>query len=57
MGKIQKTKIFEVYEDKRGRLYTINLTPGKKVYDERLVKEEGVEYRSWDGKKRFIAFA
>jgi len=55
MNKIQKTKIFEVYEDKRGRLCTVNLTPGKRVYDERLVKDEGIEYRTWDAKKSKLA--
>lgn len=29
-------------------LYTLNLIPGKAVYNERLVKEEGKEYRSFD---------
>lgn len=30
------------------RLYTKNLKPGKRVYDERLVKHEGTEYREWN---------
>ena len=35
---IIKSKIFEVYEDKsRNRIYTLNLTPGKRVYDEQLL--------------------
>jgi len=29
-------------------LYTQNLLPGKKVYGERLVSEQRVEYREWD---------
>ncbi len=46
---ITKSKIFEVYEDKSKRkLYTINLAPGKKVYDEQLVKQNNIEYREWD---------
>src|SRR3989338_10931260 len=46
---ITKSKIFEVYEDKaRQKLYTANLTPGKKVYDEQLVKQDNIEYREWD---------
>ena len=46
---ITKSKIFEVYEDKlKGKLYTINLVPGKKVYGESLVKEDNVEYREWE---------
>ena len=44
---ITKSRIFEVYEDK-GRLFTLNLTPGKRVYDEQLVKQNNIEYREWD---------
>ena len=46
---ITKSKIFEVYEDRsKKKLYTLNLTPGKKVYDEQLVKQNNIEYREWD---------
>lgn len=46
---ITKSKIFEVYEDRaRKRLYTLNITPGKRVYDEQLVKQNNIEYREWD---------
>ena len=46
---ISKSKIFEVYEDKANRrLYTINLSPGKRVYDEQLVMQGNIEYREWD---------
>src|SRR3989344_7593110 len=45
---ITKSKIFEVHEDKsRNRLYTLNLAPGKKVYNESLVKQNNIEYREW----------
>ncbi len=54
---IKKGKVFEVYEDHRKRLYTVNLVPGKKVYDERLVKEKGVEYREWNARKSKLAAA
>lgn len=52
---IKKSKIFEVYEDKRNRLYTVNLAPGKKVYGEKLVKEGNVEYREWNAHKSKLA--
>lgn len=52
---IKKSRIFEVYEDNKGRLYTINLTPGKKVYDERLAREGGIEYREWNARKSKLA--
>ena len=46
---ITKSKIFEVYEEKgRKKLYTLNLTPGRRVYDEQLVKQNNIEYREWD---------
>lgn len=45
---ITKSKIFEVYEDKsRKKLFTVNLTPGKKVYEEILLKQSNIEYREW----------
>ncbi len=31
-----------------GRISTVNAVPGRQVYDERLVKSEGKEYRLWD---------
>ncbi len=49
MKMISKSKIFEVYEDKsKRRLYTLNLAPGKRVYDEQLVMQGNIEYREWD---------
>ena len=53
-----KSKIFEVYEADKGKkrqLYTINLTPGMKVYGEKLVNEGGLEYREWDAFKSKLA--
>jgi len=38
-------------------IHTKNLVPGKKVYDERLVKEDGIEYRSWDPFRSKLAAA
>ena len=35
-------------EDGSRRLATLNLTPGKNVYGERLVRFRGEEYRLWD---------
>ena len=56
MNKIKPSKIFEVYEDKR-RVYTANLTPGKVVYDEKLLKGKNVEYREWNPGKSKLAAA
>ncbi|MBD3212524.1 MAG: fibrillarin-like rRNA/tRNA 2'-O-methyltransferase [Candidatus Lokiarchaeota archaeon] len=37
------------------RLYTRNLVPGRKIYDEKLIKSEGIEYRSWDPERSKLA--
>ena len=37
------------------RLATINLTPGKSVYDERLVEYGGAEYRIWNPRRSKLA--
>jgi fibrillarin-like pre-rRNA processing protein len=52
---IGPSKIFEVFQDKKRRIYTKNINPGKKVYDERLIKQEGLEYREWNPKKSKLA--
>jgi len=36
-----------IYE-KEGKYYTLNLIPGRDVYGEELIKEEGFEYREWN---------
>jgi len=46
-----------VLEDGSERLATKNLTPGKTVYGERLVKIEGEEYRIWDPFRSKLAAA
>lgn len=40
-----------------GRLFTVNLTPGKRVYNERLMTVDGVEYRSWNPYRSKMAAA
>jgi len=45
---ISKSKIFEVYADGKV-LFTLNLAPGKRVYDEQLIRQNNIEYRGWDG--------
>ena len=61
MPRIQKSKIFEVYESYRGQnrriLYTQNLTPGKTVYDESIITENNIEYREWNPRKSKLAAA
>jgi len=45
-----------VYKEK-GKLYTINTSPGNRVYGEHLIIEEGTEYRSWNPYKSKLAAA
>jgi fibrillarin-like pre-rRNA processing protein len=44
-------------KDGNKRLATINADPGKKVYTERLLTEEGVEYRTFDPYKSKLGAA
>jgi len=46
--KIKPHKKFEGIFVLDGKLATVNLTPGQKVYGEELVKEKNIEYRIWD---------
>ena len=46
-----------VLEDGTERLATKNLTPGKNVYGESLIKIEGEEYRVWDPFRSKLAAA
>jgi len=52
------TEIYQVtLEDGAHRLATRNLTAGKNVYGERLIRFEGVEYRVWDAFRSKLAGA
>jgi fibrillarin-like pre-rRNA processing protein len=44
-------------EDGARRLATRNLSPGRSVYGERLIRFEGVEYRVWDAFRSKLAAA
>ena len=43
---MKTTKTQGIYKD-RNRIFTENLCTGKKVYNEKLVKAKGKEFRSW----------
>jgi len=53
---MQTTDIEGVFK-KNGRLYTINLSKGVKVYGESLKTIDGVEYRSWNPYRSKLAAA
>jgi fibrillarin-like pre-rRNA processing protein len=44
---VKKTNFFGVYKI-NGKLATVNLVPGEKVYGEELIKVNNKEYRVWD---------
>jgi len=50
-------KLFEGVYKESNRIFTKNLTPGRKVYNERLLKKGGVEYRSWNPYRSKMAAA
>ncbi len=57
---MDKSRIFEVYEKKKGRrtaIYTKSLAPGTRVYDEDIVKKGGTEYREWNPYRSKLAAA
>ena len=50
--------VYWVYlEDGSRRLATLNLTPGRNVYGERLIRLKGKEYRVWDAYRSKLAAA
>ena len=60
MPRVEKANFDNIYwiayDDKR-QLATKNLAPGVSVYGEKLVKEEGIEYRIWDPFRSKLAAA
>ena len=50
-------KIFEGVYREGGRIYTENMVPGKRVYNEKLVEKDGIEYRSWNPYRSKMAAA
>lgn len=50
-------KLFEGVYSVDGRLATLNLVPGARVYGEKLHKIEGSEYREWDPYRSKLAGA
>ncbi|MGM5482454.1 MAG: fibrillarin-like rRNA/tRNA 2'-O-methyltransferase [Nanobdellota archaeon] len=55
---MQKSDIFEVYEEKKGKrreVYTKSIAPGHLVYGETIKKKGGTEYRHWNPYKSKLA--
>src|SRR4030043_1660532 len=54
----QFSEIYQIIlEDGAKRLATKNLSPGRNVYGERLIRFEGAEYRVWDAFRSKLAAA
>jgi len=54
--KIKPHKIFEIYEEARGRrIFTKSILPGKRPFEERTVKEDNAEYREFDPSRSKLA--
>lgn len=57
---MKETKFKGIYELKIGKrsiLLTKNLVLGRKVYEEKLLREKGTEFREWDPKRSKLAAA
>jgi len=57
---MKQSRFFAIYEEEKVRqkaLYTVNLVPGEKVYDEKLVNVNNIEYREWNPRKSKMAAA
>lgn len=50
-------EIFKGVFEREGKLFTKNLVPGSRVYGEKLVEENSVEYRQWDPFRSKLAAA
>jgi fibrillarin-like pre-rRNA processing protein len=54
---IEVKKLFDGVYMLNGKLATINLAPGKKVYNEELIRVDGIEYRLWNPYRSKLAAA
>ena len=50
-------EIFEGVYIENGRIYTENMVPGRRVYNEKLMEKNGIEYRSWNPYRSKMAAA
>ncbi|MEK6901734.1 MAG: fibrillarin-like rRNA/tRNA 2'-O-methyltransferase [Nanoarchaeota archaeon] len=56
MSTIKSHKLFEIYQDERGRsIFTKSILPGKTFFEERTVKEGGTEFREFDPRRSKLA--
>lgn len=56
MSKIIPSRIFEIYtDDRKRRIYTKSISPGKVFFEENLTKDLGEEYREFDPNRSKLA--
>lgn len=56
MAKIKPHKIFEIYQEIRGkRIFTKSILPGRKHFEERVIREKDGEYREFDPTRSKLA--
>ena len=56
MSTIKPHKLFEIYQDERGRsIFTKSILPGKTFFEERTIKEAGTEFREFDPRRSKLA--
>ena len=57
---MKESRFFQNFEEQNRRgtdLFTVNLVPGKQVYDEKLLRIDNKEYREWNPRKSKLAAA
>ena len=54
--KLKEHRFEGIYTDGK-RLFTKSIAPGHRPFDERVMKDEGIEYRQWDARKSKLAAA
>lgn len=55
-NRLTESRLKGIYKSSNG-LYTLNLTPGKTVYDESIITQNSIEYRDWNPKKSKLGAA
>ncbi len=54
--KLKPHKLFEIYQEARGKkIFTKSILPGKVHFDERIIRDNGEEYREFDPKRSKLA--
>ena len=55
MSKLKPHKIFQIFQDRRKKIYTRSICPKKTPFQERIAKEGNIEYREFDPTRSKLA--